>query len=75
MKFGTKRKDRKLRGLNQIIVGTDRRHELRTFNGMSYEITDTGPLSICPDLNYCNNKRKEFYNRKSTWMNNQTFLG
>ena len=28
-----------LSGLNQIIVGTDRRHVLRTFNGMSHEIT------------------------------------
>ena len=33
------------RGLNQIEVGTDRRHVLRTFYGMSHEITYTGPLS------------------------------
>ena len=32
--------------MNQIIVGTDRRHVLRTFNGMSHEITYTGPLNI-----------------------------
>ena len=33
------------RGLNQSIVGTDRRHVLRTFKGMSHEITYTGPLN------------------------------
>ena len=33
------------RGLNQIIVGTDRRHILRTFNGMSHEITFTRHLN------------------------------
>ena len=32
------------RGLNQIIVGTDRRHVLCIFKGMSHEITYTGPL-------------------------------
>ena len=32
--------------LNQTIVGTNRRHVLRTFNGMSHEITYTGPFSI-----------------------------
>ena len=30
--------------MNQIIVGTNRRHVLRTFDGMSHEITYTGPL-------------------------------
>ena len=30
--------------LNQTIVGTDRRHVLRTFNGILHEITYTGPL-------------------------------
>ena len=51
LKFGTKRKNRENfvrslgpRGLNQIIVGTDRRHVLRTFDGMSHEITYTGPF-------------------------------
>ena len=30
---------------NQIIVETDRRYVLRTSNGMSHEITYTGPLN------------------------------
>ena len=55
-KFGRKRKNRKLVrslapwGLNKIIVGTDRRLVLRTVNGISHEITYTGPLtkgSVC----------------------------
>ena len=33
-----------LGGLNQIIVGTDRRQALRTYNGMSHEITYTGSI-------------------------------
>ena len=32
-------------GLNQIEVGNDCRHVLRSFNEMSHEITYTGPLS------------------------------
>ena len=32
-------------GLNQILVGTDRRHLHRTFNGSSHEITYTAPLN------------------------------
>ena len=38
------------RGLNQIIVATDRRHALRTFIGMSHEITYTGSLSLSLSL-------------------------
>ena len=36
------------RGLNQILVGTDCRHVLRTFNGMSlsHENTYTDPLQM-----------------------------
>ena len=30
--------------LNKVLVGTDCRHVLRTFNGMSHEIFYTGPL-------------------------------
>ena len=48
LKFGTKRKNRKLCliswGLNQILVGTDHRHVPLTFNGMLHENTHTGPL-------------------------------
>ena len=29
----------------KLIVGTDRRHVLRTFNEMSHEITYAGPLN------------------------------
>ena len=50
LKFGTKRKNRKLRlisqtsGIESIIISgrTDRRRVLRTFNGMSHEITIVG---------------------------------
>ena len=51
LKFGTKRKNRKLRPVSRTSEiesnhsgYTDRRHVIRTFNGMSHEITYTGPL-------------------------------
>ena len=40
------------RWLNQIIVGRDRPHVQRTFNGMSHEIRYTDPLKVfCKRLN------------------------
>ena len=43
------------RGLNQNTVGNDRRHIFRTYNGMSHEITYTGPLNK-------NKLRKKWFN-------------